>query len=390
MGLNDYIYTTKSRKKIKQYVGNETKVIIPSNVEEIGKHCFFENNEIVSIVVPESVKDIKLEAFYKLGNLKHIEFKGENTTWRSAYPISYCPNIETIILPKGWPGSMDFVQYSDKLKKIVINEANPDVNLIAHILCFTEADIVNSFDVSQIYHTKDAVKNKDGTIIYRMKCDAIQDRYRIPEGVRSVSDSLYSQCYARVKSYFNQPYEDWERSTLEIPQSTEVDWKKLVSRYRTINKISIYDKDKMTDHFFIPSGSYNNSIRQNYLECVEMKGDKFEVDFSKYDSLFEQAIDFKRYSNEEVCAIALYRLRNKTRLDERMEKIYKDYYTKKKNTVIAAYIINDDYTSTEFAADLGFFTPRYIHLYIELAEYTKSINCSDYLKKYRDYKGWGV
>ena len=53
------------------------KIIIPEGTEKIGNHWFF-CNEVESVTVPASVREIGTDAFYGCENLKQIIFAEES------------------------------------------------------------------------------------------------------------------------------------------------------------------------------------------------------------------------------------------------------------------------------------------------------------------------
>ena len=57
---------------LEKYTGNETKVVIPDSVTEIGEHAFKDCESLKEITIPDSVTVIYDEAFKGCESLKEI------------------------------------------------------------------------------------------------------------------------------------------------------------------------------------------------------------------------------------------------------------------------------------------------------------------------------
>ena len=71
--------------KITSYEGSEKDVVIPNEIDgykvsAIGKHAFKDNTTMTSVVIPEGVSNIYMEAFYGCSALSRIEFNAKNCT----------------------------------------------------------------------------------------------------------------------------------------------------------------------------------------------------------------------------------------------------------------------------------------------------------------------
>ena len=68
-------YAKENNKEIEivRYFGNNEKVTIRSGTECIGEKCFYGKNKLTQIVLPDSIKSIKMEAFNGCKNLKELQ-----------------------------------------------------------------------------------------------------------------------------------------------------------------------------------------------------------------------------------------------------------------------------------------------------------------------------
>lgn len=68
------------------YRGNESKIILPDTVKQIGSEAFKGHEELVEVTIPESVTKINAEAFRNCKNLKEVNgCKGVKTIIRGAF-----------------------------------------------------------------------------------------------------------------------------------------------------------------------------------------------------------------------------------------------------------------------------------------------------------------
>jgi hypothetical protein len=83
---------------ISEYVGKAKNVIIPESIKgqmvtEIGSGCFFQNSDITSVVMPDTVIGIDTEAFYGCESLTTVTFS-KNLKWVGLDILEDCPNIQ--------------------------------------------------------------------------------------------------------------------------------------------------------------------------------------------------------------------------------------------------------------------------------------------------------
>lgn len=99
---SDFTYDEEDGKIVlTSYKGTATDIVIPSQIDgkdvyAIGEHCFA-NDKIVSVVCPETLVEIRKEAFINCGELKNVELNdGLVNIKESAFLTT---GIESIIIP---------------------------------------------------------------------------------------------------------------------------------------------------------------------------------------------------------------------------------------------------------------------------------------------------
>lgn len=84
---------------LKQYTGNESKIIIPDGVTEIGEKAFYRNNKITSVVFPKGLRHIGKYAFDSCSELSEVVFP-ESLITIDTCAFSQCEKITHIHIPK--------------------------------------------------------------------------------------------------------------------------------------------------------------------------------------------------------------------------------------------------------------------------------------------------
>ena len=131
---NDYAYSVNNSKDItlKEYIGSTSDVIIPSKIDgkdvaKIGEKCFYNNENIQNIVIPDTVTEIGSQVFENCINLKDISMP--NSIYSiGASAFAGCNNLSKIIIPQNLTTisektfymctSLNTINIPSKIKKI--------------------------------------------------------------------------------------------------------------------------------------------------------------------------------------------------------------------------------------------------------------------------------
>lgn len=94
LGESDFII---EKGVLKEYKGNDTDIIIPDSVKEIGEEAFKGSKYLTSVVIPDSVKEIGERAFADSSSLSSIVMPNSVVIGRDAF--SGCSSLENIDIP---------------------------------------------------------------------------------------------------------------------------------------------------------------------------------------------------------------------------------------------------------------------------------------------------
>ena len=123
-----------------KYVGNEKNITIPNkingmNVNRIGSYCFYENNSIQNINVPNSITQIDSNAFARCNLLTNIKLP-DTITCISKYMFYDCKNLSDIEIPNSVKTIEQFAFLGcEKLSKILIPDSVETIKDYAFMMC---------------------------------------------------------------------------------------------------------------------------------------------------------------------------------------------------------------------------------------------------------------
>lgn len=175
--------------RIKKYVGNDTIVTVPSEVEGkpvwyIGE-AFYKNTTVRKVVLPEGVKVVS--GFDGCTNLMEINIP-QGVVKIDNFAFANCEKLKKIDLPKGLLEIGDFAFYNcSALKEIVIPDSVKIIEQVAFSGCTKLQKVTLPKSISKI----DWETFKD--------CVALKS-INIPEGVKRIEDEAFSGCKALKKA----------------------------------------------------------------------------------------------------------------------------------------------------------------------------------------------
>lgn len=221
-GDYEYEYLDDGTIEITGYYGEETKLVIPSEIDgykvtSIGIAAFEWNNSLTSLTIPDSVTSIGSSAFYECDNLTSIQLPNslnriENWTFES------CTSLTNIIIPNGVV-SIGTRAFSDcaSLSSIIIPDNVTTIDDMAFYSCDNLTNISIPYSVESIgyeafgnsknlasinvdennpnYASLDGVlfsKNLKTLISY--PAGKTNTYYVIPNCVTEISESAFSSC----------------------------------------------------------------------------------------------------------------------------------------------------------------------------------------------------
>ena len=164
--------------------------ILPYGMTEIAEKAYYNNKEVVSVVLPSSITVIKKYSFCLCSNLKSITLpEGLISIDTSAF--SYCGKLETPALPQSLENlGTDAFQSCYNIKNIFIPESLKTVgeNPFAHSVGTLSISSANrNFKV-----VNNALFSYDGTkLFFCMKSNSDNFTFSVPEGVERIEAKAF-------------------------------------------------------------------------------------------------------------------------------------------------------------------------------------------------------
>ena len=256
---------------ITEYVGNSQNITIPSEIEEIpvvelGENAFrFNNKDIVSIFIPDSIKKLGDYVFSGCESLKYVELS-KNLSELPNYCFSYCSAFEQFEIPsqikKIGQGAFSY----SGLKSITVPEG---VELESAVF-------------SSCFQLEKAVLPKSLTLIPHMtfyECKALKD-FVIPETVTILDGDVFYGCVSlqeliipsSVQEIWGRTFWGMKINSLNIPNSVV----KLDSRALSIitleelhlpDSLTVIDDDLLSSMFNLKKVNIPASIKSVWPEA---------------------------------------------------------------------------------------------------------------------------
>lgn len=134
----EYYIMEDGTASISGYTGLAKDIVIPSEIDgytvtEIGRWSFMNNNKIESVVIPESIKTIRMNAFLGCDLLTSITIPGN--VKEIDYSAFQCKNLENVVLCNGVEYVGQWAFAGSKIKNIVIPESVTKIGLEAFSGC---------------------------------------------------------------------------------------------------------------------------------------------------------------------------------------------------------------------------------------------------------------
>ena len=118
---------------LEEYIGNDTKVVIPDGVQVIKKDAFCEYYQLKEVTIPKSVKYIEYNAFAVCGLEKIVIPESVESIGQGAF--CECP-LKEIVLSKGLKRIESSAFFGCNIKEIVIPEGVESIGDWAFAYCF--------------------------------------------------------------------------------------------------------------------------------------------------------------------------------------------------------------------------------------------------------------
>lgn len=179
-----YVYDVyKKYIELVEYKGGETDVIVPTEIDGkpvtvIGSSCFYGNNTIETLVVPEGITDIENAAFYYCTSLRRARLPDSCVSYGEKL-FSWCTALESITLPAGMTVIPDYAfNNCTALSEIIWNSTVTHIGVRAFSWCDSLTDVILPQSVEYI----------SGYAFYH--CGTLQT-VSVPAGTRYAESAFY-------------------------------------------------------------------------------------------------------------------------------------------------------------------------------------------------------
>ncbi|MGL4731022.1 MAG: leucine-rich repeat domain-containing protein, partial [Clostridium sp.] len=317
-----------SKGKITKYIGNKTDIIIPEKINgekvtAIGKKAFTEKG-LISVKIPDTVKNIGDGAFEKCASLKAIiipnsiksigndAFSGctnltsatipEGLESIGEYAFYECSGLESVTIPSSVNriGNHSFC-YCDSITSLTISEGVKEIGFSAFLHCkslpsvtipksvdvldewaFSGCDNLAAINVdkdNKNYSDIDGILfNKDKTIFIQY-LDKHGDKYEVPEGVTKLAKGAF--CDTKITSVilpeslkiigFSALQECPNLTSIEIPKNVTTIDHSAFSDSENLKSIFIPENVKTIKNYVFNGCTNLESVTiDNYKEAVNI------------------------------------------------------------------------------------------------------------------------
>ena len=164
----------------------DTEIVIPSMLADkpvsgIDDYAFIECNQIVSVVIPDSVTDIQNFAFYNCENLQSVTL-GNGVVYIGADAFGSCEALTTVNFGSGLQGIGDSAfANADSLTEIVIPEGVLYLGIGAFEACYNLQTVT------------------------------------LPVSLATIEEDTFSECSALTEIRYNGTLEEWDGVELQYP-----------------------------------------------------------------------------------------------------------------------------------------------------------------------------
>ncbi len=151
------LYTYDVFKKyieLTEYKGNEKDVVVPTELDGkpvtvIGSSCFYRNESIETVIVPEGIEIIENAAFYCCTSLRRASLPESCVSYGEKL-FSWCESLESIRLPSGMTEIPDYAfNNCTSLTEVIWNSTVTHIGVRAFSWC----DSLNSVSLPESVQT---------------------------------------------------------------------------------------------------------------------------------------------------------------------------------------------------------------------------------------------
>lgn len=143
-----YVYDVyKKYIELVEYIGDETDVVLPTEIDgkpvtTVGSSCFYGNDTMETLVVPDGIAVIENAAFYYCTSLRRARLPDSCTSYGEKL-FSWCTALETITLPAGMTVIPDYAfNNCTSLSEVIWNSTVTHIGVRAFSWCDALTEVV--------------------------------------------------------------------------------------------------------------------------------------------------------------------------------------------------------------------------------------------------------
>ena len=220
--------------EIVKYLGTEPQVSVPSKIQDynitaIRGMTFYGYENLISIIVPDSINSIDYLAFYKCKNLESIIVSPDNNYYASIDGVLFnkenkslvifpqgkkiseytipngiesiesnafqeCDNLIKITLPNGLKKIGVAFQAAHNLKTVILPDTLSELELNPFLNCNNLENIIISPDNQTFAVIDNVLFNKETKSLIAFPAGKKISEYIVPQGIKSINKLAFSEC----------------------------------------------------------------------------------------------------------------------------------------------------------------------------------------------------
>ena len=162
--------------------------IISSQVKEIGSYAFYSNKKIRNIDIPDTVEEVKIQAFQGCTNLKSLNLNAKNS---GRLVFQSCTNLQSVVIGKNVATISDIFYGCSNLKEVMIYSENLSIAGGLFTGCNELTEIKVNKDNNSYTEIDGVMYSKDGTKL--LLCPPAKEEFIISSQVKEIgSYAFYS------------------------------------------------------------------------------------------------------------------------------------------------------------------------------------------------------
>ena len=200
---NDYVtFNDNGKKTLISYLGDESNIVVPSDVEVVYDYAFYENRNLTSVVIPDGVAKIGASAFSYCENLTSLSMPSAMDNIGN-WAFANCNKLVSIVIPNGVTVIGDYAfNCCESLTSVTLPTTLEKIEIWAFSNCTSLTQIVIPTSVTAIR----------GAAFWG--CTALT-QITIPSAVKEIGSDTFFRCDSLSSIVFEDPNGWWYQTSSE-------------------------------------------------------------------------------------------------------------------------------------------------------------------------------